>query len=82
MGIDSMFHKDPVEGVTRSHLIGHRSETLPILLLVGEPVRIAGERTRSGLPRFFEEGEGASRDETTEEHAQDEEKSNERAASR
>jgi hypothetical protein len=41
MGIDSMFHKDPVEGVTRSHLMGHRAETLTILLLVGEPVRIA-----------------------------------------
>jgi hypothetical protein len=40
-GIDSMFDKDLVEGVTRSHLIGHRSETLTIPLLVGEPVRIA-----------------------------------------
>jgi hypothetical protein len=40
-GIDSVFHKDPVEGVTRSYLIGHRSETLTILLLVGEAVRVA-----------------------------------------
>jgi hypothetical protein len=41
-GIDSVFHKDLVEGVTRFHLIGQRSETLTILLLAGEAVRIAG----------------------------------------
>jgi hypothetical protein len=40
-GIDSVLQKDLVEGVTRSHLIGHRSETLTILLLVGEAIRIA-----------------------------------------